>query len=194
MRSETVNIIQFPAHGAVVKDNPKAVCFETLRRELQSDEEAAALTLKESAFAPYYGTRDPASLMLPFFAYADLGVTGRAHCLLMPDRGQYFLDHPRDAQDLLWGAHLATCVITEAHWRGSEGNEPWRGLSDPAGYVRNSILDICARLKEAGCDTRILAKLPVVLHTGHVVAAPNASRLELCFSARRRIELVRSAG
>ena len=165
------------------------MCFETLRRKLQSEEAAAASTLKESALSPYYGAPDPTSDILPFFAYAELGVTGRAQCLRLPDWQEYFLDHPRDAQDLLWGVQLSLCVITEAHWWGSEGNEPWRGLKDPIGYARGSILDICARLQEAGCDTRILAKLPIVLHAG---TPPNINRLELCFTPKRRIELVRS--
>jgi hypothetical protein len=187
------NILQFPAHGTTVKPCAKAVCFETLRREHQSDEEAAARTLKESAFAPFYGTPEPESLMLPFFVYAELSITGHARFLRMPDGAQYFLDHPRDAQDLLWGAHLAACVITEAHWWGSEGNEPWRGLADAAGYARSSILDICARLRDAGCDTRVRAKLPIILHSRLDAALPEVNRLELCFSAKRLIELVHSA-
>jgi hypothetical protein len=185
-------IIQFPTRGPAIKAGATVESFEMLRRQQQSVEEAIDCTIQEFALAPFYGSVELDSPMLPFFAYAELSATGRTHCLLMPDEDRYFIDHPRDFQDPLWAAHLAVSVMTEAHWWGSGGNEPWRGLADPIGYVRHTILTICTRLKEGGCDTRVLANLPITLHTRRDATVPNVSRLELCFAAKRRIELVYS--
>ena len=186
------DIIKFPTKRALPKISPAPISIEATRRKRESAEQATARTLDDSAFAPYYGTPDSDSKMIPFYAYTNLSATAQTTSITLPDKTKYLIDHPKDAQDLLWGAHLSACIITEAHWSGGDQNLPWRGIEDPIGYARSSILSICVRLREGGCDTRILKKLPIKLHARSNPIAANASQLALCFTARRRIELVQS--
>jgi hypothetical protein len=194
-------VIQFPTHASAnapvraptSESLEERISYEAMRRELQSEAQTQARTPSAQRLTDYLGTPDPQAISLPFFVYADLSFTGHARGIRMPDKQLYLIDHPRDAQDLLWGIHLHTSVITEIHWWGAAGNDPWAGIADPVGYARGCALDICVRLREAECDLRIAARVPVVCRAGRHEASVNVSRLELCLSPRRRIELARSA-
>jgi hypothetical protein len=184
-------IVPFPRAVPRLAPPPRPLTLAQRRRFAESDAQAMARIPTAAQLAPYYGAVDSTSAMTPFAAYAELDPCGYTSSLHMPHGELYLLDHPKEAQDLISWAFLSSSVITEAHWSGALGNEPWAELSDPPGYARAGLLNALTRLREAGCDVRLLERMPLTYRAQRHPAVRDLSRLELFFEARRRLDLAR---